>query len=158
MQTKRFLHYKSSKGVIIMSKHIFYGNGIFNPPPRDCRCECCGRHINQLNPYGGPGDPLKGDFTGAYLVKLFRPTGPYNDEAETAVKEAWKYSEAKTFEEAERWLIQKYGSKKTEEFLFAIEMNNCIGKSWECRDCAILYEDEYFDKLNETFGINEEDN
>jgi hypothetical protein len=131
-----------------MSKSVFYGPGIVNPPSHDGRCECCGRHISKLKPYGGSGDPLVGDFTGVYLLRRFRPTGPYNDEAEVALKEAWKCSGAKTFKETERWLIQKYSMKKTEEMLFAIEMNNLIGKSWECRDCAILYETEYFDKLN----------
>ena len=61
-----------------------------NPPPPDGRCECCGRYISELKPYGGPGDPLVGDFTGAYLVKRFRPGAPYDEEAETARKEADK--------------------------------------------------------------------
>jgi len=43
-----------------------------NPPPDDNRCECCGRHIRELKPFGGPGDPLVGDFNGAFLVKHFR--------------------------------------------------------------------------------------
>lgn len=43
-----------------------------NPPPVDNRCECCGRHISELKPFGGPGDPLVGDFSGAFLVKHFR--------------------------------------------------------------------------------------
>ena len=43
-----------------------------NPPPDDNCCECCGRHISELKPFGGPGDPLVGDFSGALLVKHFR--------------------------------------------------------------------------------------
>lgn len=44
-----------------------------NPPPADNRCECCGsRHISELKPFGGPGDPLVGDFSGAFLVKHAR--------------------------------------------------------------------------------------
>jgi hypothetical protein len=31
-----------------------------NAPPADGRCDCCGRHISELKPYGGPGDPLVG--------------------------------------------------------------------------------------------------
>lgn len=45
---------------------------IINPPPNDRCCECCGRHVDRLKPFGGPGDPLNGDFKGAYLVKTFR--------------------------------------------------------------------------------------
>lgn len=29
-------------------------------PPRDERCEVCGRHISEPKPFGGPGDPLVG--------------------------------------------------------------------------------------------------
>jgi len=43
-----------------------------NPPPVDNRCECCGRNISELKPFGGPGDPLVGDFSGALLVKHAR--------------------------------------------------------------------------------------
>lgn len=43
-----------------------------NPPPEEGCCECCGRHVSELKPFGGPGDPLVGDFTGAFLVKHFR--------------------------------------------------------------------------------------
>ena len=43
-----------------------------NPPPIDNCCECCGRHISELKPFGGPGDPLVGDFSAALLIKHFR--------------------------------------------------------------------------------------
>ena len=43
-----------------------------NPPPSDGRCEGCGRHVSELKPFGGPGDPLVGDFTGELLLKHFR--------------------------------------------------------------------------------------
>ena len=45
---------------------------LINPPPRDRRCECCRKHIDELKPFGGKGDPLAGDFRGALLVKTFR--------------------------------------------------------------------------------------
>jgi len=47
-----------------------------NPPPMNKRCECCGRHIKDLKPFGGKGDPLVGDFKGALLVKTFRESVP----------------------------------------------------------------------------------
>ena len=39
-----------------------------NPPPRDRRCECCGKHISMLKDFGGKG------VKGAKLVKTFRGT------------------------------------------------------------------------------------
>jgi hypothetical protein len=48
-----------------------------NPPPCDNRCECCGKHISEVKPFGGPGDPLRGDFSGALLVKNFRTLYDY---------------------------------------------------------------------------------
>jgi hypothetical protein len=29
-----------------------------NPPPKEGYCDCCGRHISKLKPFGGPGDPV----------------------------------------------------------------------------------------------------
>jgi hypothetical protein len=40
-----------------------------NPPPRDGRCQRCGRHISQLKRFKGPF------LRGALLVKGFRPSG-----------------------------------------------------------------------------------
>ena len=47
-----------------------------NPPPQDGRCEVCGKHASEVKPFGGPGDPLVGDFTGARLLKNFRNIFP----------------------------------------------------------------------------------
>jgi hypothetical protein len=57
-----------------MEKHI--KTVYINPPPRNKKCECCGRHIKDLKPFGGKGDPLVGDFKGALLVKTFREDVP----------------------------------------------------------------------------------
>ncbi len=43
-----------------------------NPPPQDGNCDFCQRHVSELEAFGGPGDPLVGDFSGAKLVKSFR--------------------------------------------------------------------------------------
>ena len=51
-----------------------------NPPPDDGRCHCCGRHISELKPFGKAGDPLVGDFEGAYLIKFSRPEGHLGQE------------------------------------------------------------------------------
>jgi hypothetical protein len=66
-----------SLGSIATEKDLQLGNGFYiNPPPQDGRCDCCGRHINELSPFGKAGDPLVGDFDGAYLVKRWRAEGP----------------------------------------------------------------------------------
>lgn len=74
-----------------------------NPPPRDEKCECCRRHIKDLKPFGGRGDPLVGDFTGALLVKTFREGAP-----------------------------------------------NQVSASWECRDCIVLGDEDYWRKKHES--------
>ena len=45
--------------------------------PNGLCCDCCERPVGQLKPFGGPGDPLTGDFSGAYLVKKWRSMTPY---------------------------------------------------------------------------------
>jgi hypothetical protein len=118
-----------------------------NPPPADGRCECCGRHISELEPFGGPGDPLVGDFTGALLVKKFRPDGPYNNEAETAVAEALKHCDSDDFDCALEWMIKEYGQEKGTELFDLASAYRSVGAIWECRNCSKLNVNEYFKKL-----------
>lgn len=122
-----------------------------NPPPEDGRCECCRRHISELKPFGGPGDPMVGDFTGAKLVKKFRPDGPYNKETEMAFAEAEKHYRAEGFDHPLGWLIDKYGKEKAIELHDAVELYRSVSKSWECRDCAVLDANEYHEKLNQSW-------
>lgn len=67
---------------------------IVRPPPGDLRCEVCQRSPDEVPRYGGPGDPLPGDFSGAILVKRPRSKG-------------------------------------------------LLGSSWECRECALLNNEDY---------------
>lgn len=48
------------------------GRLIIDSPPLDAKCVTCGRHVSELPPFGGPGDPLEGDFRGAKMVQVFR--------------------------------------------------------------------------------------
>ncbi len=41
---------------------------IINPPPEDKRCQCCGRHICELEPFNDPEYP---HCNGQYLVRNF---------------------------------------------------------------------------------------
>ena len=49
---------------------------LINPPPNDGQCMICGRHVRELEAFGGSGDPLHGDFFGAKLVKKWREDYP----------------------------------------------------------------------------------
>jgi hypothetical protein len=119
------------------------GRIIINAPPEDGRCDVCGRHISELKPFGGPGDPLVGDFTGEFLVKRGRPAGPYDEEAE----KAWDEAEKATHDDPLPWFIAKFGKEKGEDLYWAGQLYGCVGKSWECRDCIVLDLDEYFEKI-----------
>jgi hypothetical protein len=125
---------------------------IINPPPDDARCMCCGRHISELKPFGKAGDPLVGDFDGAFLVKKFRSLGPHNEEAVKALENAEKHLAeiARKSEDPLHWRISVYGKEKGEYFYWASQASAYSSKSWECCDCTVLDEDEYFEKLKQS--------
>ena len=120
-----------------------------NPPHPDGKCDCCGRHIRELRPFGGHGDPLDDDFTGALLVKTYRPMGPYVEEAEKAVGEANKCYKSDGLVNDFAWMVDKYGEKKADE-LDAADWYHCsVLSHWECRDCVVMDMDKYFEKLEQ---------
>jgi len=53
-----------------------------NPPPSDGRCQCCGRHISELKPFGDIELSRSYSTKDALLVKNFRTYGvnPTNEE------------------------------------------------------------------------------
>ena len=151
-----------------MAEILFEGNGIIsissveseedlkprlgmniNPPPKDGRCMCCNRHINELKPFGKGGDQLLGDFDGSFLVIRWRHEGPFDEAAESAMKEALRCYKDEGFEYASDWLISKYGLERGDQLAFSAQLHGIIRSSWECRDCIFLKEDEYFAKLRE---------
>ena len=103
-----------------MSNSIEPKQFIINGPPRDDSCQCCSRHISELKPYGGPGDPLRRDYRGAYLVKNYRPFAPRSEEAEKAVEEAEACCKVEDNDDVNQWLINKYGKEKSKEIWDAI--------------------------------------
>jgi hypothetical protein len=123
-----------------------------NPPPEDGVCNCCGRHINEVKPFGGPDDPLVGDFSGARLVKIFRPFAPYDEEAGRAFEEAKSRYKEEGFKDEFDYLIQKHGAEEGERLSGIIESYSMYGSSWECRDCIVLGEDEWFEKYDQRHG------
>jgi hypothetical protein len=142
------------------------GRIIINGPPKDGRCDVCGRHMSELTPFGGPGDPLVGDFSGELLVKKFRPAGPYDEEAMKAWEEYEKefplkiiseqpiadgisHIEYEKLAEPLHWFIAKFGKNKGEKLYWVGLAYGQVDPSWECRDCAVLDLDQYFEKLKE---------
>lgn len=123
-----------------------------NPPPKDRRCEVCGKHVKDVKPFGGKGDPLVGDFTGAKLIKTFRPMS-YLDEKERPSIELLDsiYKEEMdgklTFDECNKKLKENFSEKELERLNFLNQLINTIEASWECRDCVVMDDNkEYFEK------------
>ena len=141
-----------SLGSIESEEDLVLGPGMhINAPPETGRCQCCGRHISELKPFGKAGDPLVGDFDGALLVKIWRPMGPYDEEAEEAMNEAQKCYQKDGYEDSLDWMIDKYGKEKGERLNFTAQCHACTGSSWECRDCICLDDDQYFEKMRQTW-------
>lgn len=123
---------------------------IINPPPGDGRCHVCGKHISELTPFGGPGDPLVDDFSGELLVKTFRRSYMYDEEAGKAWEEADKaMEEASGLNDPLPWFIAKYGEEKGKNFYEAKRGRiwGWVNPSWECRDCIVLDDFESDQKL-----------
>jgi hypothetical protein len=99
------------------------------PPLDDGKCDSCERYIRELKPFGGHGDPLDTDYTGALLVKTTAPLAPYIEEVE------------------KDWMIDKFGKEKAEAFDYAHFYHHDGVHSWECRDCVVLNMDEYSEIL-----------
>ena len=120
------------------------------------RCDCCGRRVSELPPFGGPGDPLVGDFTGEFLIVKYRPHGPYDAEAE-AIFARYFDNDQNDLEHkmAEFRLALDYGAEEAERVMMAVYAASLIGRSWECRDCFCFDNDEYFEQLpkRELIGI-----
>jgi hypothetical protein len=114
------------------------------------RCECCGRHVSELKPFGGPGDPLRGDFTGELLLCVYRPFGPFHEGAEKIFREAEKRYKDEGYKDVYEYLEYEYGPEDAEEIDSLVLFYHAHDKSWECRDCAVLDDDEYFEELRQS--------
>jgi hypothetical protein len=108
-----------------------------NPPPSDRRCEKCGKHVSELKPFGGPGDPLVGDFTGTLLLKNYRSMyeGQPIEEYEKILSEVAYDIDNQTDNIKE--LEDKYGKELLDKVITYDQICNTISASWECRNCFI---------------------
>jgi len=98
-----------------------------NAPPADGKCQCCGRHITELKPFGNSSDPL---FCGAFLIKIFRPEWFLGPAQLDVVYE----SSERLPDDPNVWVVPSF------EFFNGCEV------SWECCDCVGLNNTEYFKK------------
>jgi hypothetical protein len=130
--------------------NLWPGLRIINPPPRDGRCKCCGRHLSNLSPFGKAGDPLEEDFEGALLVITSRPELP-EPNAEIQEIDGRYFGSCKTrsdYARAIRRLDEDYG-EDAQGITYWIEGASALWFSWECRDCIVLDNDEFFEKLGD---------
>ena len=67
--TKDGQNHTKKENVNMTEKYGAASSDKFVPLPTDATCTVCGRHINELKPFGGLGDPLVGDYNGAVLVR-----------------------------------------------------------------------------------------
>jgi hypothetical protein len=122
-----------------------------NPPPKDGRCECCGRHMSELSPFGKVRHPIFGDLEGALLVKKWRKLQPSDARPQSVHGEMIVKGPTGTLlENGKKYLIERSGDGMAEEIrLYHFSGENRVGSSWECRDCIDLDEEEYLERLRQ---------
>ena len=109
-------------------------------------CWCCHKHFSELKPFGGPGDPYIGDFSGRYVIRTYRFHAFFDKETEMAFSEAEKNFEQHGFQDKFDYMIAKYGNEKAERYFGIAEESSMTRKSYECRDCICMDTEEYFKK------------
>jgi hypothetical protein len=136
-------------------------SGWYLPPPEDGRCQCCGRHLDELTPFGKMGDPIMADFEGALLVRRLRPLTPPPVEHVRIWKEF--YGNCNTDPDrrkARRMLVKKHGKQKAyilDQYHSRPPTARRLWFNWECYDCIVLDDSEYLEKrgneLDESLSI-----
>ena len=72
----------------------------------DRRCGCCRRPVAELKPFGKAGDPVVGDFDGAFLIVAGMEDWPRIEEAAIIYLAFWDGSE--NYEDVERKLTEEF--------------------------------------------------
>ena len=124
-----------------------------NPPPNpDWECDCCGKSISELEPFGLEWNREAGAFDAEYLWERLRHISPYNEEAERIFTEFhWVGETEEDCLKADEKMIEKYGKEKAEDVSCFMQAARDICKSFECKDCFSLGEKEYYKGRSERF-------
>lgn len=109
-----------------------------NPPPDDHTCMICGRSSDVLVPFGGPGDPLVGDFSGAYLVKTFRWFLTLSPEESARIGMVEAACQGRDPADFESRAVEMFGIEQATLLLGRASIADQVDRSWECRDCILL--------------------
>ncbi len=110
-----------------------------NPPPVDKKCEKCGKHVDELKPFGKAGDPLVGDFDEALLVKTYRCMEEKDiPEFDNILSYMAEKADSRGWENAEHMAEQEFGKDRVEQAMFYDQLKGTVEASWECRDCIVL--------------------
>ena len=134
--------------VICEEKEIDYSQGLTkvenltkSSPPADFRCDVCKKLVSELKPFGCPGDPLVNDHTGELVVERWRPFVLLNQKAANA----WVHALIQAGDNLLSWFVERYGEEDGNE-LYGLAQDMDGSGSWECRDCIVLEDEEYFEK------------
>ncbi|MCK4828511.1 hypothetical protein KA005_72945 [bacterium] len=123
-----------------------------NPPPEDRRCDCCGRRVSELKPFGKAGNWLLNELDGALLAKRVRVWAIPDEELdEIWAKYTWSCRTEDDYREAKQQMIQELGEEKADQVDAYAEASQSTYASWECRDCFGLDSREYHEKIHERY-------
>jgi len=101
------------------------------------KCSCCGKSIVETEVDS--------------LVNIRRPMIPPRSicQISLSIYDAFfgRYLGPNQLQEY-KLMLKKFGREKTTQILFEKHLNNFFFNSFECKDCASLDHDEYFDRLH----------
>jgi len=114
------------------------------------RCACCKKSVHELKPFEDPEDPedpFFDSYNGYLLAKQYRPFAVLNEEESKFIEENQKIFFECDEEEAIKLLKEKYGEGVDEGLWLRGMAARSVGSSRECRDCFVLDNREYIEKL-----------
>ena len=100
------------------------------------RCMKCGKHVDELKPFGKEGDPLNGNFEGLKLVRRYRTMLEETIEKYEQILSEYKH-DPETGTDNISELELKYGEENIDSAFLYDQLSNTIESSYECRDCII---------------------
>jgi hypothetical protein len=106
-------------------------------------CDRCGKHMEELQTYGGPGDPCGVDLTGARLVKIYHPISPPPSDEEMDLLHRRSGGMAGSGNVVDK-LAKEIGESAAKDLLNRYELAGIEDSVWLCRDCILFEENAHF--------------